>query len=87
MEINVNESASLQSNRFMADLTQAMRATAETAQLASIEQCRADAKAYVEQLKAQINDGTGTLHQAAEADVTTIRERSKAGDRAGPHRD
>lgn len=77
MEISVNESAAHHQNRFMTDLTQAMRSIAETARLATLEQCQNDAKTYVEQLHARTQDETKELRQAAEADVATIRERSR----------
>jgi hypothetical protein len=54
-----------------------MRSTAETAKGATVEQCRADAKAYVEQLQARTADGTGTLRGDCEADLVTIRARAK----------
>jgi hypothetical protein len=73
--INVNDSAGLQSNRFMADLTQAMRSTAEAARTTTVEQAQVDAKAYVEHLRAA--DESEALRKAAEEDVATIRERSK----------
>ena len=74
----MNESAPRRPNRFLADLAQAMRSAAETAKLASIERCGADAKAYVEALSSQTADEAGAIKQAAEADVATIRERAKA---------
>jgi hypothetical protein len=77
VEISVNESAAHHQNRFMTDLTQAMRSIAETARLATLEQCQNDAKTYVEQLHARTQDEAEELRQAAEADVATIRERSR----------
>ena len=74
----MNESAAHHPNRFLADLTSAMRATAETARQSTLQQCKADAKAYVEQLHARTDDEAQELRKAAEVDVTTIRERSKA---------
>jgi hypothetical protein len=74
----VNESAAPHPNRFLADLTTAMRATAETARQATLEQCKADATAYVDQLHARTEDETKDLRKAADEDVATIRERSKA---------
>lgn len=65
-------------NRFLADLTQAMRATAETARQGTIDQCHADAKAYTEQLHARTDDEAASLRKAAEADVSAIRDWSKA---------
>jgi hypothetical protein len=74
----VNETAARHPNRFLADLTQAMRSTAETARQATIDQCHADAKDYVEKLHARTDDEAGSLRKAAEADVNAIREWSKA---------
>jgi hypothetical protein len=75
----VNETAGARlPNRFMADLTQAMRSTAETARQGTIDQCQADAKAYTEQLHARTDDEAASLRKAAEADVSAIRDWSKA---------
>jgi len=75
----VNETAGARlPNRFMADLTQAMRSTAETARQATVEQCQADAKAYTEQLHSRTDDEAASLRKAAEADVSAIRDWSKA---------
>jgi hypothetical protein len=76
--MSVNETAARHPNRFLADLTQAMRATAETARQATIEQCHTDAKAYTEQLHARTDDEAASLRKAAEADVSAIRDWSKA---------
>ena len=74
----MNESAAHQPNRFLADLTSAMRATAETARQATLDQCKTDAKAYVEQLHVKTEEEAQDLRKAADDDVATIRERSKA---------
>jgi len=74
----VNETAARHPNRFLADLTQAMRSTAETARQATIDQCQADAKAYTERLHARTDDEAASLRKAAEADVSAIRDWSKA---------
>ena len=74
----MNETAARHPNRFLADLTQAMRSTAETARQATIEQCQADAKAYTEKLHARTDDEAASLRKAAEADVSAIRDWSKA---------
>jgi len=74
----VNETAARHPNRFLADLTQAMRSTAETARQATIDQCQADAKGYVEKLHARTDDEAASLRKAAEADVSAIRDWSKA---------
>jgi hypothetical protein len=76
--MSVNETAARHPNRFLADLTQAMRATAETARQATIEQAQADAKGYTEQLHARTDDEAASLRKAAEADVSAIRDWSKA---------
>ena len=78
MEIIVNEPATNHPNRFLADLTQAMRSTAETAQQGILDQAQSDAKGYVEQLHARTEDGAEGLRKTAEDDLATIRERSKA---------
>jgi len=74
----VNETAARRPNRFLADLTQAMRSTAETARLATIDQCQADAKTYTEKLHARTDEEAASLRKAAEADVSAIRDWSKA---------
>jgi hypothetical protein len=76
--MSVNETAARHPNRFLADLTQAMRSTAETARQATIDQCQADAKAYTEKLHARTDDEAASLRKAAEADVSAIRDWSKA---------
>jgi hypothetical protein len=76
--MSVNETAARHPNRFLADLTQAMRSTAETARQATIDQCQADAKAYTESLHARTDDEAASLRKAAEADVSSIRDWSKA---------
>jgi hypothetical protein len=76
--MSVNETAARHPNRFLADLTQAMRATAETARQATIDQFHADAKAYTETLHARTDDEAASLRKAAEADVSAIRDWSKA---------
>ncbi len=74
----MNDTAARHPNRFLADLTQAMRSTAETARQATIDQCQADAKTYVEKLHARTDDEAASLRKAAEADVSAIRDWSKA---------
>jgi hypothetical protein len=76
--MSVNETAARHPNRFLADLTQAMRSTAESARQSTIEQCQADAKAYTEKLHARTDDEAASLRKAAEADVSAIRDWSKA---------
>ena len=74
----MNETAARHPNRFLADLIQTMRSTAETARMGTIEQCQADAKAYTEKLHARTDDEAASLRKAAEADVSAIRDWSKA---------
>jgi hypothetical protein len=76
--MSVNETAARHPNRFLADLIQTMRSTAETARMGTIEQCQADAKAYTEKLHARTDDEAASLRKAAEADVSAIRDWSKA---------
>jgi hypothetical protein len=76
--MSVNETAARHPNRFLADLTQAMRTTAETARQGTIEQAQADAKTYVERLHASTEDEAASLRKGAETDVTAIRDWSKA---------
>ncbi len=78
MEISVNDSAGNHPTRFLADLTQAMRSTAEAARLSTIEQCRLDAQAYAEQVNARTKEESEQFRKSADADVATIREQSKA---------
>ncbi len=76
--MSVNDTAARHPNQFLADLTQAMRSTAETARQATIDQCQADAKVYVEKLHARTDDEAASLRKGAEADVSAIRDWSKA---------
>jgi hypothetical protein len=76
--MSVNETAARHPNRFLADLTQAMRTTAEMARQGTIEQAQADAKAYVERLHARTEDEAASLRKAADTDVSAIRDWSKA---------
>jgi hypothetical protein len=78
MEISVNDSAPNRANRFLADLTEAMRVAAESAQVTSVDQCRIDSKTYVENLHARTQDDSEGLRKAAQDDVATIREQSKS---------
>jgi hypothetical protein len=63
--------------QFLADLVQAMGAAARAAQQETLDQCRADAMAYTEHLRAGTSGGSGDLHKTAVADVRTIREQAK----------
>jgi len=73
--MSVNDvTAARHPNRFLADLTQAMRSTAETARQGAIDQCETDAKSYEEQLLAGSDHQTVSLRNAAEADVSSIND-------------
>jgi uncharacterized protein (DUF885 family) len=65
-------------DQLLANLATAMRATAETARQATLDQCKVDAKAYGERLHARSEDERQELHKAADDDVATIEARSKA---------
>jgi tRNA/tmRNA/rRNA uracil-C5-methylase (TrmA/RlmC/RlmD family) len=65
-------------DQLLANLATAMRATAETAQQATLDQCQVDAKSYAERLHARSEDERQELRQAADEDVATIEARSKA---------
>jgi hypothetical protein len=74
----MNDTAAGRPRQFLADLTLAMSATAESARLEAIEQCRSDGTSYTEQLRARKDDETAALRQAAEADLAVVREWSRA---------
>jgi CRISPR/Cas system CSM-associated protein Csm5 (group 7 of RAMP superfamily) len=77
-ETSVNNTATGRPKQFLVDLAQAMRVTAEAERRATIDQCQANAKAYVEGLQSQTSGESATLQQAAVADISTLRSRSKA---------
>lgn len=65
-------------NKFMADLTKAMQAAAETAREETLGRLAADAKAFIEEIHAaSATEATG-LRKKADDDVAAIREWSKA---------
>lgn len=72
----MNEFDGHRPKQFLADLTQAMRATAEMARQATLEQCQQDALVYTEKLRART--AAATLQKEAGADVVAIRDWSKA---------
>lgn len=74
----MNNTAAGRPKQFLFDLAQAMRVTAESERQATIDQCQANAKAYVEGLQSQTSGESATLQQAAVADISTLRSRSKA---------
>jgi len=65
-------------SKFMADLTRAMQAAAESAREATLTQFQADAKTYVEQIHDRSAGEATQLRQHADDDVAGIREWSKA---------
>jgi hypothetical protein len=65
-------------NKFLADLTRAMRATAEQARAETQERFAADAKAATERVHAVAADEATELRRAADDDVAAIRDWSKA---------
>lgn len=77
-EIIVHEPATRHPNQFLADLTDAMRSTAEAAQQAALDDCASNAASRVEQLRAQTDDGANALKEAEVADIATIRGQSRA---------
>ncbi len=64
--------------KFLADLTRAMQAAAETNRSATLEQLQADAKAFIEQVHARSADGSAELRRQADDDIVSIRDWSKA---------
>jgi hypothetical protein len=65
-------------NRFMADLTKAMRAAADAARSGTLEQFRADAKAFAEAIHAGSSSEAAELRRHADDDIAGVREWSKA---------
>lgn len=74
----MNDTAAGRPRQFLADLTLAMSATAESARQTALAQCRSDANFYTAELRARKDDESGGLRQAAEADLVAVREWSKA---------
>ncbi|MFI5258440.1 MAG: hypothetical protein ACHQ01_02345 [Candidatus Limnocylindrales bacterium] len=64
-------------NRFLADLTQAMRLTAEAAHQSSLEQIATDARTYEERLRSGTTNEAMEMRSTAEADVAAIRKQSR----------
>jgi colicin import membrane protein len=65
-------------SKFMADLTVAMQAAAESARAGTLTQFQADAKACVEDIHARSAGQASELRKRADDDVAGIREWSKA---------
>ena len=64
-------------NKFMADLTRAMQAAAESARAESLERFGAEAKAHIETIHASTADEATGLRKKADDDLAAIREWSK----------
>jgi len=64
--------------RFIEDLMRAMVATATESKVQAVEQAHTDAKAHTEAIHDRSADEAANLRHAADADVTGIREWSKA---------
>ncbi len=74
----MNNASAGRPKQFLADLTQAMRSTADAERLASIDRCQAKAKAYIEHLNSQTNADAASMQQAAVAEITAAREESRS---------
>jgi len=66
------------SNRFLADLTKAMQAAAESARSETLTQLQADAKVFIEELHGRSAGQTSELRKRADDDVAAVRDWSKA---------
>ncbi len=64
--------------KFLADLTKAMQAAAETSRAGTLEQFQADAKNHIEQVHARSADEIAEIRREADDDIVGIREWSKA---------
>lgn len=64
-------------SKFMADLTKAMQAAAETAREEAVGRLQAEAKSAVEQINIRSSTESADLRRQAEDDVSEIREWSK----------
>jgi hypothetical protein len=65
-------------SKFMAELTKAMQAAAESARLEAVGRFQAEAKALIEQINGPSSNGSAELRRQAEDDVSEIRDWSKA---------
>ncbi len=65
-------------NKFMADLTRAMQAAAESARADTLERFATDAKAHIEGIHATSADEATELRKRADDDIAGVREWSKA---------
>jgi hypothetical protein len=64
-------------NKFMADLTKAMQAAAESARTDTLERFTAEAKTHIERIHTSTADEATELRKKADEDVAAIREWSK----------
>jgi hypothetical protein len=64
--------------KFLADLTRAMQAAAESARTQAVTQLAADAKAFVEDIHSRSATEASEIRRRADDDVATIRDWSKA---------
>ncbi|HEY7735232.1 MAG TPA: hypothetical protein VH813_00410 [Candidatus Limnocylindrales bacterium] len=65
-------------SKFLAELTKAMQAAAETAREESLGRFQAEAKTHVEEIHGRSADDAAALRRNADEDVAAIREWSKA---------
>ncbi len=65
-------------NKFMADLSRAMQAAAESARADALDRLAADAKTHIESIHADSATEATDLRKRADDDVATVREWSKA---------
>ncbi len=73
-----NAAPSRKQNKFLADLTRAMQAAAETARETSLGQFQAEAKSFVEGIHGRSATEAADLRKRADDDIAEIREWSKA---------
>ncbi len=64
--------------KFLADLTRAMQAAAESSRASTMEQFLAEAKTHIESVHARTADEATELRKIADDDIVTIRDWSKA---------
>jgi hypothetical protein len=67
-----------QPSKFMADLTKAMQAAAESQRAATLSQLQADAKVYTEEIHGRSAELASDLRKRADDDLAAIREWQKA---------
>ncbi|HEY7524240.1 MAG TPA: hypothetical protein VH720_11385 [Candidatus Limnocylindrales bacterium] len=65
-------------SKFLAELTKAMQAAAETAREESLSRFQAEAKTHIEEIHGRSADDAAALRRSADDDVAAIREWSKA---------